>query len=464
MDSGDWCTKAFFREVFFQAYCSCSVIHKIAAIGYRGSTRATFLVHTPLLTHKDLREYIYNGSKAFPRLTIFRLAFSTIAGIYYMHRFQFLHRDIKPANYLITTSDNSPVVTEHNVSAIMIDLGCTRAIGKDPAASQRVGTAGYQPPEMRSKDGRWPACHLSADVFAWSMIVYALVERKSPWPSQNPLFINQKIMGGVRPIPASRLWDTYTVLKQMMIEGWSHEIEDRPTAQRIFELFVTGEIFPPDLTAGERENLEGFVRSVAEDLRAKEEDARGKLKERNECLDLLMNVLETRSYGAVKALKALARDNGSDAQEVLGTMYHYGIVVERDDRRAFQYLSAAGSAQARGILNEMVASDDPYVRGCIQQAKGNLEAAVNALWEGAKAGSRECVTHLGKILSRTTDRFPQHQAQGMQLLRLARKMGDRKAAFILARRHQYHGQSDLRRQELIAAVELGHPFAPEFLA
>jgi hypothetical protein len=316
---------------------------------------------------------------------------------------------------------------------------------------------------MMFKNGKLGAVHPSADVFAWSMIVFSIVERKPACTGRNKAEIDGKIQNGVRPTLRPGWWTSYAALQKVMTDGWSPAIGERPTAQQIFDSFVSGEIFPPDLTAEERENLEGFVRSVAEDLRAKEDDARGKLKEGTECLDLLMKVLETRSYESVRALKALAKDNGSEAAGVLGTMYHYGIVVERDDMRAFQYLSAAGSAEAQGILNEMVGSEDPYVRGCIQQAKGNIEAAVKALWEGAQVGSRECITHLGKMLSGTKHKFPQHQAHGMRLLVLGRTMRDRKAAFILARRYKYDKQKDLARQELMTAVALGHPFASEFL-
>jgi serine/threonine protein kinase len=465
--------KSFFREVLYEAYCSCSLIQGVTSIGYRNTNPATFVFQQPFLSKDNLADYLRKGRLS--PLAAWRVVFSTVAAIYYLHRFKIFHRDIKPTNYVMSTTDSKPIC-DRNVSTILIDFGLTRSVADDNNASQVPGTPQYMAPEMNNDS----VCAIASDMYAWAMILYEIIECKQPWTGDRGN-IARKVAQGRRP-PQTKTADAFKLaLTGMMEKAWEQNTTLRSTAEEVFEQFVTDTVERPRMKDEDEANLAEFVQKVAEELRNKESEVGGRSPVANPTVLLVTDLLRTKSHAAMRALRARAKGGCSQAQEVVGMLYHEGIIVDRDDVRAWQYLAGAMTGEARQILAEMEASTDLYVRGCIQQAQGHLDEAAHLYLDGARLKSRECVTQLGKLLSKQSDQAPlpvQRVREGIRLLTLGRKMGDRKAAFILGRRYWTVSTDELNRDELNRdersrdersrdelnhAVELGHPFAADVL-
>jgi len=112
-------------------------------------------------------------------------------GLEYLHKNNILHRDIKPMNIMLS----------HDLSGKVKIADFGLAVVKDEAASL-AGTVAvrgswpYMPPEVLKQPARWSP---KADMYAFAVLCWEIVERELPWGAASPLDIAQRVNEGNRP-------------------------------------------------------------------------------------------------------------------------------------------------------------------------------------------------------------------------------------------------------------------------
>jgi serine/threonine protein kinase len=452
-----WITKCFFREVFNQVLCSSKVVLPLATFGMtlESSTTASLVLVTPYMPDLSAHRYlsVHRNSKLSP-LAKSRILFSMLAGIHFLHRLSIHHRDIKLDNYVIGREAESERLDDGTVCAFLMDLGLSRA--RDPPTSsnalkntQRLGSPGYEAPEIRSGNFGFPS-----DIFAYGKCLWSFME-------DHPVTRN--------PEPSSKRGrPEWAELHDLMHRCTLQEPSQRPTAQEIFADYLEGKYKFPGLTDPHQlANLASFVRRVSENLKRREEELRARRSLQSEFCSpaFVMEMMKSKSHEFVSSLRKNARKGITDARVVLAVMYHRGIGVDRDDAAALYYLTRLEGEEAASLVGEIQNSETDYARGCVLEAAGRIakvarqdeamgmfEEAAQRYLEGARGGSRECVTQLGKMMVRNgaADR-------GVALLILGRRMGDVKAAYTLGKYYEF--EDEKAEAEFRWAADRGHTAA-----
>jgi TPR repeat protein len=326
--------------------------------------------------------------------------------------------------------------------AILTDLGfsSTRA-GNSLDNSKCLGTPGYTAPEIAS--GKFG---LPTDIFAWAITVYELIENHPPWSYANPAQIDQSIEEGRMPkfsVPESEL-------ACLIKRSWDRSPDQRPTAAKIVNRFRQGRYRFPGMNDTDTRNFDAFVESTWQDLCRHEDAILGPLGNRRS------SFIACTSWDTAITIKHQAKHQGvREAQFLLGVMYHRGLFFDRDDALALHYLKLTGSDDARKIATEIETTNTQYEKGCVQEEQRNWDNACVCYRLGISDKSRECVTQLGNMLVTVGD--AESLKNGIRFLILGRKMGDRKAAYLLGRyyRKQAHNYEEAMR-EFEFARNLGH--------
>jgi TPR repeat protein len=165
-------------------------------------------------------------------------------------------------------------------------------------------------------------------------------------------------------------------------------------------------------------------------------------------------LLGPNSFQFAGIVKNSAMKGIPDACCLMGLIYHRGMGRERDEARALWFLRSVRTAEATALINEITAVHSHYVDGCVHEAAKEYEEAGALYWEGAHAKSRECITQLAKMMLRlAAERREDGRAE--RLLILARKMGDRRAAYALGKYYKrFHPEK--AEAEFRLAAERGH--------
>jgi hypothetical protein len=436
--------KCYFREVFYQVLCRSPVVLPLKSFGIdltlRKSTR--LMLVTPFMPDGTVADYIHSHPKI-SALAKSRIAFSMIAPICFLHRLRIHHRDIKMGNYVIGPEtpdvpfsdipDVTPArnVPDEKVCAFLIDLGLSRSrVGGSLVNTKGPRTPGYDAPEITSEEFGFPA-----DVYAWGKCLWGLLDGRS------------KITDGP---PVSRQTAEYGPLKDLMKRCTDNDPDRRPTAEWIFEQFEKGAYRFPWMKPDDDENFNGFVKSISIRLRRREEEIK---MQNSPCpmfgaLGDLERLLGPNSFEFARTVRESARKGMNEASVLMGVIYHRGLGLDRDDARALKWLAAVGTEEANRLADEIRSEASDYMRGCVFEAEGKLEEAAGSYWNGAMGRCRECVAQLGRMLLRLGDE------RAERILLIARKMGDRTAAYALAK--HYRGDPEKADAELRMAAEWGH--------
>ena len=154
------------------------------------------------------------------------------SGIAKLHRENIIHRDLKPDN-IIMDSDMYPHISDFGLAREIPDANTADKADK---MTMGIGTWAYQAPELFDGSTTYS---FPVDVFAFSVIVWEILEEKHPWwqngftAEQYAYYIHTHVARGDRlPIPDS---DPYGYLWEMVTRAWSHHPEDRPTMEKIVD-------------------------------------------------------------------------------------------------------------------------------------------------------------------------------------------------------------------------------------
>jgi tetratricopeptide (TPR) repeat protein len=157
-----WRASAPVAAALEEAEASATLRHpNVVTLHDAGSWRGgKFLVYE-LLRGRTLAERLDEGPIPAPEAR--RILREVAQGLAHVHRSGFVHRDLKPAN----------VFLEDDGGVKLLDLGLAQAIG---AAGEPAGTPSYAAPEQARGD----AVDGRADVHAWGVLVFRLLEGRLP--------------------------------------------------------------------------------------------------------------------------------------------------------------------------------------------------------------------------------------------------------------------------------------------
>ncbi|OHT10528.1 TKL family protein kinase [Tritrichomonas foetus] len=172
-------------------------------------------------------------------------------GMDYIGSKNVIHRDLKALNILID-SEGLPRI---------IDFGTARILNESSKLSKNLGTLSHMAPEIlntRNYDTK-------ADVYAYGMLLYEMVESHNCFNRKTPTEITQFINNNVRP----GFKTANKPMKELIRKCWAQKPKDRPTFKEIVKTFSKGKAYFPGADVSQ-------VVEFAQML--KEEDRKEKLK------------------------------------------------------------------------------------------------------------------------------------------------------------------------------------------
>ncbi|KAK8891006.1 hypothetical protein M9Y10_028209 [Tritrichomonas musculus] len=164
--------------------------------------------------------------------------------MWYLHSLGIIHRDLKSMNILLN-SDFSPR---------LCDFGIARFLSSDPddVMTTRIGTPHWMAPEILN-DQKYG---FPADVYSYSMLLYEMLTNSIPWLGKDPATILKLVCTDhARPKflrddeededsnSKEERRKPKISIKQLAKLCWAQSPDDRPTFQKIYELFKTKQVF-----------------------------------------------------------------------------------------------------------------------------------------------------------------------------------------------------------------------------
>jgi tRNA A-37 threonylcarbamoyl transferase component Bud32 len=184
------------------------------------------------LMDTDLSSYIEQNKGKIPWKLKLQLIRKIAVAMEFLHRESLMHRDLKSKNVLLKEVNGSMEVkladfdlsVEGNTDDIQLNI-------------QQVGTLAYMAPEIIAGG----IYGFPADVYAFGMVVYEILEEVFPFESfASPENIAYEVViNGVRPeiskVISGEYEKSYEILDEIITLSWKHEVEERPTWKSILE-------------------------------------------------------------------------------------------------------------------------------------------------------------------------------------------------------------------------------------
>jgi hypothetical protein len=222
------------------------------------------VIITPLMANRDLATALKmeaTGDQTCSEwaTTKSKIAYRVIATLRGIHSRGYVHRDIKPLNIFLN----------ENYEAVIGDWGLARPLGSCSVSGMQVnptmalGTAAFMAPELFSEGDTYDQ---SVDIFAWSIVVYAMLARGSELTtlfddgvvprSQEQLMM--KIQRGTR---YRYLGDISSPWWTLISQCWSQSPTSRPTAAQICTQIASypgAYLFP----GGNEQQFGAYIRAI----------------------------------------------------------------------------------------------------------------------------------------------------------------------------------------------------------
>lgn len=142
----------------------------------------------------------------------------------FLHRQKIIHRDLKPENILM----------DENYRPKISDFGLSKILHQNPESittqseATLKGTYRYIAPETWRSNSYGPA----SDVYAFSIIVFEIMNLTIPFENVPNIEIGKKVLDGERPHLYDDVHEPY---KELIEQCWSDDPSQRPTFEQIVE-------------------------------------------------------------------------------------------------------------------------------------------------------------------------------------------------------------------------------------
>lgn len=382
------------------------------------------------------------------------VAYGVARGMRLLHsKFQIIHRDLKPANIFLD-SEFRPLVA---------DLGMAKVVD-DIAMSGAKGTPLWMSPELLMREeNRSTEYGLKVDVYAYGMIVYELIEGRSPQLRKEdcpvPQKFKQAVVAGKRP-PLSQASPAQTRFIESL---WEANPQLRPSFTKICaEIERNTELFPTAdreeflrykayLDNGEVEAFRKFCQ-VADDATMLPSWS----------IDVAAEIPVSRKLAFDVVTAAI--DGDREAQKCAAVIHLTGVAVSQSYLQAAHFGLASDDALLK-LLARVAESDDFVRMGEVYEANERFTEASAYYQKAAERGSVRALWRWGAIL--IYNDVGLHFNEGVELIKAADAEGLADAAFELARLYidgvfVTHNEAEgVKYAERAAA--LGHPDAAFYL-
>jgi serine/threonine protein kinase len=365
-DENDQFLKLVVREILTQAFASCDLVLPILEFWAEtdNAGNCDFFIVTPFFEKESLRKYISSFLSLWKQsaLSLNKLAYSVATSLEYCHRHRIHHRDIKPDNILI----------DDNRNAAVCDLGIAKLKGATKINLNSmcgVGTRGYMAPEC------YNGLHfgLPTDIYALGCVLYYILNGKEHQDSRGPKHI-----------------DSDGLIERLINQCWHNDPQKRPTAREVIDGFASGLYRFPGMTGDESQE---FVRYMAERQAHCEDHERMLL----DAGPMELTMLSISTWDRAITLKTLAKEN--DAAKLLcAQMFHFGVVFDRNDCMALQYLAGLRHYSAETLRKMIIDQRSSYSIGCQAEADGRREEAAVHYLAGIRSGCKLCGVQLGLMM------------------------------------------------------------------
>lgn len=152
-----------------------------------------------------------------------RVASGTAAGVAHLHKCGIVHRDLAARNVLLASLQTMvPKVT---------DFGMSRS-DADSNTKSSLGAAGWMAPEQMARQGQQAHRYEfspASDVFSFGVVLFEIVEKKTPWQGHAPIDIRDQVGKGQRLQTNEALYTPE--LAKLRDACWSYLPAQRPTME-----------------------------------------------------------------------------------------------------------------------------------------------------------------------------------------------------------------------------------------
>mmetsp|Transcript_37206 Transcript_37206/g.92573 ORF Transcript_37206/g.92573 Transcript_37206/m.92573 type:complete len:308 (-) Transcript_37206:361-1284(-) len=179
------------------------------------------------LASRSLHDLLHDLSTPLTPATAARIGKEVASGLAYIHSRGVHHRDLKSANVLIMKGGDCKL-TDFGLARIK---EATRATRLQTGGRSDVGTLPWMAPELhdhrkREVDILWDR----ADAYAFAMVLYELLSRKTPWDGlrESQIISALMMMQGERPELPARVVAELAPVEALMRELWADAPMARP--------------------------------------------------------------------------------------------------------------------------------------------------------------------------------------------------------------------------------------------
>ena len=258
------------------------------------------LIFMELAPNGSLYEVIKNitksiGPKDYTNTTRQIILVGVSRGMKYLHDHNIIHRDLKPGNILLN-SEYQPLITDFGMSKFF-------DTGHSYSQSQFGGTKPYQAPEILLGD----PYNIKVDVYAFGIMMFEVLTDSFAYPEllngsiTDFKFQNNVINNNYRPKFTFPIKKT---LQELIIQCWSHNPEDRPSFDEIFEKLCNDDYLLDDVDIDElrsyitdindptdtMEELLGKIKKIENDMKKLKKQNEEEIKKKDQEIEELKKV------------------------------------------------------------------------------------------------------------------------------------------------------------------------------
>ena len=209
--------------------------HVLQLVGFTDFPELAIL--SKFYVNGPLSQKIRDQGFVYPAGFVDRVVRGIVAGMEVVHRANIVHFDLKPANVLL----------DENWDAVISDFGVANVVGENINTRLVAGlsnpnvmgfTPAYASAEVYDRAGVTMESDKKADIFAFGISLWEILERKPLWVDQDgnklqATFIRDAVERGERPRIGEDTRSQYPAHVKVMQEAWAQSPDYRPTFSAI---------------------------------------------------------------------------------------------------------------------------------------------------------------------------------------------------------------------------------------